>query len=91
MSCVALPVCVAETLDLLRHHGEAAAGLAGARRLDGGVERQKIGLRGDARNEIHHVADAIGGGGEPQHFGAGAVGLGDGLTHHGGRTPPPGG
>ena len=27
-------------------HGEAAAGIAGARRLDGGVERQQVGLLG---------------------------------------------
>ena len=28
-------------------HGKAAAGVAGARRLDGGVQRQQIGLSGD--------------------------------------------
>ena len=34
-----------QQFDLRRHHGEAAAGIAGARRLDGGVEREQIGLR----------------------------------------------
>ena len=31
-----------QRLDLLRDHGKAAAGFAGARRLDGGVEREKL-------------------------------------------------
>ena len=38
-----------ERLHLRRHHGEAAAGFTGARRLDGGVEREQIGLLGDRR------------------------------------------
>ena len=33
--------------DLGRHDGEAAARVAGARRLDGRVERQQVGLPGD--------------------------------------------
>jgi hypothetical protein len=33
-----------EALDLGCHHSEAAAGLPGPRRLDGGVERKQIGL-----------------------------------------------
>ena len=33
---------------LVGNHGEAAAALAGARRLDGGVECQQVGLIGDA-------------------------------------------
>ena len=41
------------------HHGKAAAGLAGARRLDRGVERQQIGLPGDVLNELDHVADLL--------------------------------
>ena len=38
-----------ERLDLRGHDREAAAGFAGARRLDGGVERQQVGLLGDRR------------------------------------------
>ena len=49
-----------ERLHLARHHREAAAGIAGARRLDGGVERQQIGLLGDVGDELDHVADAAG-------------------------------
>ena len=40
-----------------RHDREAAAGLAGARRLDGGVERQQVGLPGDGVDQFDHVAD----------------------------------
>ena len=36
-----------ERFDLGGDHREAAPGLAGARRLDGGVERQQVGLAGD--------------------------------------------
>ena len=60
ISSVALAVCVASSLHLRRDHGKAAAGLAGARRLDGGVERQQIGLLGDGGDQLHHVADASG-------------------------------
>ena len=38
-----------QVLDLAGDHGEALAGLAGAGRLDGGVERQQVGLLGDRR------------------------------------------
>ncbi len=48
-----------QRLDLLRHHGEAAAGVAGARRLDGGVERQQVGLLGDRGVQPEHVADLL--------------------------------
>ena len=39
---------------------KAAAGFAGARRLDGGVERQQIGLAGDGVDQFDDVADAGG-------------------------------
>jgi hypothetical protein len=45
-----------QRLHFLRHHREAAAGLAGARRLDGRVERQQVGLLGDRADEDHHFA-----------------------------------
>ena len=37
-----------------RHDGKAAAGVAGAGRLDGGVERQQVGLFGDGVDEFDH-------------------------------------
>src|SRR5262249_27098452 len=49
-----------ERLDLGGHHREAAAGLAGARCLAGGVEREQVGLRRDVADQLDHVADAAG-------------------------------
>ncbi len=46
-----------ERLDLGGDHGKAAPGGAGARRLDGGVERQQRGLPGDLRDQVDDVAD----------------------------------
>ena len=42
---------VGQALHLGGHDGEALAGLAGARRLDRGVERQQVGLAGDLVDE----------------------------------------
>ena len=69
-----------ERLHLGGHDRKAAAGLAGARRLDGGVERQQVGLLGDGVDQLDHVADA--GGGLRQFADAlvGAAGLIDGLA-----------
>ena len=44
---VAFAVCTGERLHLGGDHREAAARIAGARRLDGGVEREQVGLAGD--------------------------------------------
>ena len=38
-----------QRLDLGGDHRKAAPGFARARRLDGGIEREQIGLRGDLR------------------------------------------
>src|SRR5262249_38302368 len=43
--------------DLRGHHGETAAGLAGARRLDRRVERQEVGLPRDLVDDTDDVAD----------------------------------
>ncbi|MNC11604.1 hypothetical protein D3C75_593050 [compost metagenome] len=43
--------------DLPRHHGEATAMGAGPRRLDGGVQRQQIGLDGDLADQFDNVAN----------------------------------
>ncbi|MOA63872.1 hypothetical protein D3C78_1897540 [compost metagenome] len=45
---------------LVGHHGKAAALFAGARRLDGRVQRQQIGLEGNAVDEPDHLAYAPG-------------------------------
>jgi hypothetical protein len=49
-----------QLLDLVRDHGEAAARLSGAGRLDRCIERQQIGLLGNVADEFDHVADAVG-------------------------------
>ena len=41
-------VRLASGTHFVRHHGEAAPGLPGPRCLDGGIERQQVGLLGDA-------------------------------------------
>ena len=46
-----------QRLHLGSHDREAAAGFAGARRLDGGVQRQQIGLPGDGVDQFDDVAD----------------------------------
>ena len=46
-----------QLLDLVGDHGEALARLAGPRRLDRRVQRQQVGLLGDARDHLDHVAD----------------------------------
>ncbi|MCY1354891.1 hypothetical protein D9M69_412890 [compost metagenome] len=44
---------------LVGDHREAAAHLAGARRLDGRVEGQQVGLFGDAVDDVDHAADHL--------------------------------
>jgi hypothetical protein len=46
-----------EGLDLLRHHREAPAGVPGARRLDGRVQGQQVGLPGDRVDRPDQLAD----------------------------------
>ena len=48
-----------QRFDLGGDDGKAATGLAGARRLDGRIQRQKIGLLGDRRDQLDHVADLL--------------------------------
>ncbi len=49
-----------QRLHLAGNHRKATAGFTGARRLDGGVERQKIGLLGDRRDQLDDLADLLG-------------------------------
>ena len=48
-----------EALHLVGDHREAAARLAGHRRLDRGVQRQDVGLLGDVVDELDDVADLL--------------------------------
>src|SRR3546814_1405770 len=45
--------------DLAGDHSEAAAGVAGARRLDSSVERQQVGLPGDLVDAPRHVTNQV--------------------------------
>src|SRR6202043_2980157 len=68
-----------ERLDLRGDDREALAGFAGARRLDGGVEGEQIGLAGNRLNEPDHLADAGGGAAERRHGVDGAARILDGA------------
>ena len=57
MSSVAFAVWLASDFTSDGDHGKAAAGVARARRLDRGVEREQIGLLGDRSDQLDHVAD----------------------------------
>ena len=67
-----------ELADLLGDDGEAAALLARARGLDGGVERQQVGLRGDRGDGLDDAADLLGLGAE---LADGGGGRRRGLAH----------
>ena len=54
---VAFAVCVASFFTSLGDHGKATAGFAGARGLDGGVQRQQVGLLGHRGDQLDDVAD----------------------------------
>ncbi len=61
-------------------HGKAAAGLAGARGLDGGVEREQVGLCRDGVDEEDDLADAAGRLGQALHRAVGLTRLADGAA-----------
>ena len=63
-------------------HGKTAAGFAGARRLDGGVQRQQIGLAGDVLDELDHVADLLRHVRQRGNVLVGRGGIGGGAAHH---------
>ena len=70
-----------QRFDFRGDDGEAAAGLAGAGRFDGGVERQQIGLLGDGLNELDDVADLLRRIGKRRHFAVGRLRLIDRHAH----------
>jgi hypothetical protein len=80
-----------QTLDLGRHHGEAATGLARARRLDRGIEREQVGLAGDFADQLDDVADARSVLEQALHRRIGAIGLTHGLLRVSRPIAPPDG
>ncbi len=48
-----------ERFDFRCYHSKAAAGLARARRLDGGIKRQQIGLSRDTADQTHDLIDLL--------------------------------
>src|SRR5262249_8516652 len=75
----------AERLHLAGAQGKPAARLAGARRLDGGVEREQVSLLGDVGDQPHHVADTSGRRVELADRRVGALGVAHRLGGDGGR------
>ena len=69
-----------ERLHLGGDHGETAPGLAGARGLDGGIERQQRGLPRDLRDQIDDIADRRRGLAQAIDIGAGFAGGVAGLV-----------
>ncbi len=69
-----------ERLHLGGDDREAAPGLAGARGLDGGVEREQRGLPGDLRDQVDDIADRRRGFAQAVDIGAGFAGGGAGLV-----------
>src|SRR3712207_7466494 len=57
-------------------HRKALAGLAGARRLDGGVEGEQVGLVGDAADQLDHGADLLRALGQARDLAVAGVGVG---------------
>ena len=45
--------------DFVRHHRKAQAVFAGARRFDGGVQRQQVGLLGQVVDDLDDLADVV--------------------------------
>ncbi|MDT4820772.1 hypothetical protein FQZ97_539190 [compost metagenome] len=74
---------------LVRHHGKATAVLPRPRGLDGGIQRQQVGLAGDGLDDLGHLLDflaALAEGGDQLAAGAGPEAQllheGDGLLQH---------
>jgi hypothetical protein len=76
-----------EGTHLVGHHREAPALFTGPGRLDGGVERQQVGLGGDAADHPEHAADLLGIFLHLQHLGGGEIHLVDEGHHAGGGRP----
>ena len=89
ISSVAFAVWLAS--DLTSEATTAAAGLAGARGLDGGVERQEVGLGRDGVDEAYDFADPPRRLGEPLDGAVGVTRLADRAAGDARRRAPPAG
>ena len=67
--------------------GEAFASIPGTGGLDGGVERQQVGLPGDIGDQFNDIADFFGSGREALHLGVGLLGLLHALLDEGAGLP----
>ncbi len=83
ISSVALAVWLARFLTSLATTAKPLPALAGAGRLDGGVERQQVGLAGDVVDQLDHVADLGSGAGHVLDQLIGGIGLGGGVARDG--------
>ena len=82
---------VREVLDFGGYDGEALAGFPGPRRLDRGVQRQKVGLAGDIVDQADDLTDLLGGIGQAGDDLVGAFRLDDGVTRRFRRLKSPAG
>jgi len=64
-----------QRFNLVGDHGKALAGVPGPGRLDSGVEGQKVGLGDDVADQLHHLANLVGGYGQFFDRGVGLFGL----------------
>ncbi|MNY69440.1 hypothetical protein D3C86_2073830 [compost metagenome] len=49
-----------QVADLIGHHGKTTTGLTGARRFDGSIKRQQVGLLGNAGDHFQNLPDVHG-------------------------------
>ena len=85
ISSVALRGLVGQRLHLGGDDRKALAGIAGAGRLDRGVERQQIGLAGDVGDDLDDVADLLRGRGQSLHPLVALAGLAHRVGDHAGH------
>ncbi len=75
ISSVALAVWLASAFTSDATTAKPRPDLAGACGLDGRVQRQQIGLGGDAVDQLHHFADLLGAARQDLNGGIGALGI----------------
>jgi len=84
-----LAVCTASDLTSAATTAKPRTGFAGARRLDGGVERQEVGLSGDVADQLDDGADLLRGARQRRDVLIGRLRFADGGAHHFGALAQP--